>query len=176
MADDESDKAQPCFILKLPDEVLNDIVKRAASEVNWNPAIHWDPFGPFEDPAGDCPWTERYTNAAALCLVNRRFYQLAMPVLYSRFIFDKTMPRNGTMPAINELHRTLRKKPHLRDFCKSWHLMSSLQRNKSAYAVVNAMLTWFAHAEAFTSTSGTVKSPYPVDGGYLTIRNSSNLA
>ncbi len=116
-----------CNNLQLPDELLADIISHAA---------------PWPDNINGAPVSGLYAHRRDLTLVCRRFYRLAMPVLYSRlaltigWIVNNPQPRRSleNHPATSDrlatprdspgsrviicLHRTLAANPNLRALCR----------------------------------------------------------
>ena len=140
-----------CRILQLPDELLADIISRAAA--------------PWPDSLDGALVSGLYGHRRALTLVCRRFYRLATPVLYSRLaltigsVINSSQPRRssedppatedslailGDSPggrAIICLHRTLAANPSLRGLCQDLTLDLT---HVLWYDPTNAVLTSYA--------------------------------
>jgi hypothetical protein len=73
-----------CFVLHLPDELLVEIINKAAS---------------WPDCPDTCAFHELYATRWALPLVCRRFYPLALPILYSQIYFGHLLQAPRTVNA-----------------------------------------------------------------------------
>ncbi|KAL3440272.1 hypothetical protein BJX65DRAFT_35451 [Aspergillus insuetus] len=99
------------FILRLPDELLDRIIREACT-------------APLEEPYGDTWWridkrghTRNVKSAAPLPIVCRRLYSIAVPYLYADIHVSCHRDR-GSLPAATRLHRSMRRNPALWGLCR----------------------------------------------------------
>jgi hypothetical protein len=146
-----------CYILKLPDEVLDQILVKATA---------------WPDDIDGSEYCELYATRYALTLVCRRFHRLTMPILYSRIALSlrhtinrKVLPsdvftreHDDLYPGweFNRLHRTLEANPSLQSLCTDvvfdleetrWNYPEFLSQGKD-------LVTWFTNTTSLRLHDG----------------------
>ncbi|KAK3311663.1 uncharacterized protein B0T15DRAFT_82218 [Chaetomium strumarium] len=154
-----------CFVLRLPDEVLVEIIDKAAS---------------WPDDPDTCAFHEFYATRWALTLVCRRFHQLALPILYSRIYLGHLLqtPRTGNVPrfeetgeaaaenaynpvpkAVSLLRRSIEESPGLGPLCKelAFDLDACFNRLES----LHRLLAVFVNTRALRVHHGFEDAQFP---------------
>ncbi|KAL2826934.1 hypothetical protein BJY01DRAFT_229456 [Aspergillus pseudoustus] len=175
--------SQEAFILRLPDELLNRIIGEACSTLHENPWKHkWQLFHGHADAV---------KLQAALCLVCRRFYPIAMPYLYADlsaecYMYQSMDPdwqaRAERVPKL--LHRSMKQNPALWPLCRRldvWYNEDYRGASEARQATANPFaflaadyLTWFTGLRALLFHGAVKGRPWELIR--LALENCASLA
>ncbi|KAK3903684.1 hypothetical protein C8A05DRAFT_32549 [Staphylotrichum tortipilum] len=153
-----------CYILRLPDELLSDIVSTVAS---------------WPDNIDGTEFLSLYADRWTLTLVCRRFHVLATPLLYSRLVLTLRWTINASLSqssdylsitqerveqlqsehggrGVMRLHRTLECNPALRGLCRELNLdlADSHWRHLTFLSRAASFVTWLTEVRSLRVHDG----------------------
>lgn len=114
------------FLLRLPDELLAEIVLHAC----------------------------RFNSAISLVFVCRTFNRIAMPVLYRTLDFDGSLCLVPPSTPAKQLLRTLEENRSLGAFCKDLNISIAEVDSGGNYAIASQLLKWFPNVQSFQIQGG----------------------
>jgi hypothetical protein len=122
------------YIFRLPDELLNEVVRLAL-------------------PLSEHSSAKTYTPALILAVICKRFNQLAIPLLYHDIHFDNSSRGRATVPPqfmANKLHRTMKNNPALRLLCRSLRIsVHESDLTAEDFHVAVELLFWLKNVKSF---------------------------
>ena len=148
------------FIFRLPDELLDTILKLAALSLG------------FRGWCCDCKALGNYTVVKKLVLVCRRFHRVVLPLLYHTIRFDYPHQIVPPTTAVRRLYRGLQENPSLRQYCKAFSIHVSDIRSTSTvedFFFANVFVSWLTKVRCLQIYGGFDK-PHN-EQTWLLIRN-----
>ncbi|KAL4881419.1 hypothetical protein BJY04DRAFT_218235 [Aspergillus karnatakaensis] len=140
------------YILRLPDELLEGIFRSACYTSPDNPNYR------FINPTAA---------SAALCLVCRRFYHIALPHLYAEFCVDydfEDYARKGEAKDPDRVHSSCAQSPSLWPLCRrlALHCNDELSDNETLEVLLD-LTKWFSNTQTFfLSNLGRLDGPWSI--------------